>query len=66
MFSMRDPKGKGPEDWLPFSFDKEDDKPPLSEDEQNDILELIQNVNKSMEAEAAENELARDNSPTDT
>jgi hypothetical protein len=49
VFSMRDPKGKSPEDWYPLPGDKESAPPPPSEDEKQELLDLIESVNKNID-----------------
>ena len=48
VFAMRDPTGKTPEDWYPLPGDKES-APPPSEDEKQELLDLIERVNKNID-----------------
>lgn len=46
MFSMRDPNGKSPTEWLPLYFDKYDDNtPPISEEEVADMVKELEDIN---------------------
>lgn len=46
LFAMRDPNGKTAADLFPQLFAEEDDEPaPISEEEQNDLLDIIRAVN---------------------
>ena len=47
MFAMRDPKGKSAADVFPslFNDEDEDDTPPLSEEEVEDLQDLMNNLN---------------------
>ena len=46
LFAMRDPNGKTAADLFPQLFAEEDDEPaPISEEEQNDLLDVIRAVN---------------------
>ena len=46
---MRDAEGKKPEDWLPFSFDKEDIEaaPPMEQKDIDDLQALMESINKT-------------------
>jgi len=46
---MRDAEGKKPEDWLPFSFDKEDIEtaPPMEQKDIDDLQALMDSINKT-------------------
>ena len=48
-FSMRDAEGKKPEDWLPFSFDKEEETnaPPMEQKDIDDLQALMASINKT-------------------
>lgn len=48
-FSMRDAEGKKPEDWLPFSFDKEDIEaaPPMEQKDIDDLQALMAAMNSA-------------------
>lgn len=47
MFSMRDPNGKSPTDWLPLYFDKDDEEnvAPISEEEVADMVKELEDIN---------------------
>ena len=47
MFMMRDPNGKSPTDWLPLYFDKDDEdvEPPISEEEEAEMVEYLNDIN---------------------
>ena len=46
---MRDAEGKKPEDWLPFSFDKEEETtaPPMEQKDIDDLQALMESINKT-------------------
>ena len=45
---MRDAEGKKPEDWLPFSFDKEEDTTaPMEQKDIDDLQALMDSINKT-------------------
>ena len=45
-FSMRDAEGKKPEDWLPLSFDKEDEAaPPMEQKDIDELQALMDSIN---------------------
>lgn len=47
MFTMRDPNGKSPTDWLPLYFDKDDEEAeqPISEEEVADMVKELEDIN---------------------
>lgn len=47
MFTMRDPNGKSPTDWLPLYFDKDDEEnvAPISEEEEAEMVEYLNDIN---------------------
>jgi len=46
MFAMRDPNGKTAADLFPQLFNDDEEEPePISEEEQNDLLDVIRAVN---------------------
>ena len=46
---MQDPKGKTVGDLFPFLFDDEEIEASLSEDESNDMVDIINNINAAKE-----------------
>ena len=46
---MRDAEGKKPEDWLPFSFDKEEETTalPMEQKDIDDLQALMDSINKT-------------------
>ena len=46
---MRDAEGKKPEEWLPFSFDKEDieSAPPMEQKDIDDLQALMDSINNA-------------------
>jgi hypothetical protein len=46
-FTMQDPNGKSPTDWLPLYFDKDDEEaePPISEEEVADMVKELEDIN---------------------
>ena len=51
IFAMRDPKGKTVADMFPmlFDFDDEDDEPPITEEDEADLQQLMGTINAEAE-----------------
>ena len=47
IFSMRDPNGKSPTDWMPLYFDKDDeeDVAPITQEEEDEMVAYLNDIN---------------------
>ena len=56
IFSMRDPNGKSPTDWMPLYFDKDDeeDVAPISDEDRDELLAEMDAINAQIAAQNKE------------